>query len=90
MDSVVTAAILAYGVEQMKARVLAIIIISTVALQGCIYTNTRGYRADDQGHHDGQPTIGQQLLDLDRARAAGAITGAEYDRLKAKIIDGVD
>jgi hypothetical protein len=33
-------------------------------------------------------TIGQQLIDLKTAQATGAITDAEYQTQKAKIIDG--
>jgi hypothetical protein len=33
-----------------------------------------------------QPTIGQQLIDLQRAKEAGAITDAEYQTEKAKLL----
>lgn len=33
-----------------------------------------------------QPTIGQQLIDLQRAKEAGAITDAEYQSEKAKLL----
>ena len=33
-----------------------------------------------------QPTIGQQLLDLKKAKDAGAITDAEYEAQKAKLL----
>lgn len=33
-----------------------------------------------------QPTIGQQLIDLQRAKEAGAITDAEYQAEKAKLL----
>jgi hypothetical protein len=32
------------------------------------------------------PSIGQQLMDLDQAKAAGAISETEYQTLRAKII----
>ncbi len=35
-----------------------------------------------------QPTLGQQLIDLQRAKAAGAITDAEYQTQKARLLDG--
>lgn len=34
-----------------------------------------------------EPTIGQQLLDLKKARDAGAINDQEYETEKAKILD---
>jgi hypothetical protein len=33
-----------------------------------------------------QPTIGQQLIDLQKAREAGAITEAEYQTQKTKLL----
>jgi outer membrane lipopolysaccharide assembly protein LptE/RlpB len=33
-----------------------------------------------------QPTIGQQLIDLQKARDAGAITDAEYHTQKTKLL----
>jgi hypothetical protein len=35
-----------------------------------------------------QPTIGQQLLDLQKAKDAGAITDSEYQAQKAKVLGG--
>ena len=32
-------------------------------------------------------TVGQELIDLDRALKEGAITQIEYDKAKAKILD---
>lgn len=34
------------------------------------------------------PTIGQQLIDLKKAKDAGAITDAEYEAEKAKLLNG--
>ena len=34
------------------------------------------------------PTVGQQLIDLQKAKASGAITDAEYQTEKAKILNG--
>jgi hypothetical protein len=33
------------------------------------------------------PTLGQQLIDLQRAKEAGAITDAEYQTQKAKLLN---
>jgi len=35
-----------------------------------------------------KPTTGQQLIDLKSARDAGAITDAEYQTQKAKVLGG--
>ena len=69
----------------MRAKILTII-ITAVALQGCIYV-------DDTPHNEPDaftkaPTIGQELLDLGRALESGVISNEEYDRLKSRIIDG--
>lgn len=34
------------------------------------------------------PSVGQQLIDLQHAKDAGAITDAEYQTMKAKILEG--
>ena len=77
----------------MKARMYITIILAAVALQGCVFAVDSG--PDDERfsrrlESTGTPTIGQELLDLDRARAAGAISRAEYDRLKALIIESAE
>lgn len=35
-----------------------------------------------------EPTVGQQLLDLQKAKNSGAITETEYETEKAKILSG--
>ena len=35
-----------------------------------------------------KPTVGQQLIDLQKAKASGAITDAEYQAQKAKALEG--
>jgi hypothetical protein len=47
------------------------------------------YPAESQtvsGHEVQSPTIGQQLIDLQKAKDAGAITDAEYQAQKAKLL----
>jgi hypothetical protein len=34
-----------------------------------------------------QPTVGQQLIDLQKAKEAGAITDTEYQAQKAKLLN---
>ena len=34
-----------------------------------------------------KPTVGQQLIDLQKAKDAGAITDAEYQAQKARLLD---
>jgi hypothetical protein len=51
---------------------------STLLLTGCLIV------ADKSGPH---PTAGQRLLDLKRAKDAGALTDAEYEQQKAKLLN---
>ena len=34
------------------------------------------------------PTVGQQLVDLKRAKDAGTLTDAEYEAQKSKVLNG--
>lgn len=40
------------------------------------------------GQETVEPTIGQQLIDLKKAKDSGAITEAEYEAEKAKLLNG--
>lgn len=57
---------------------------ATLALGGCIFAPDAGRGPPDFSR---EPTLGQELLDLERAREAGALSGEEYDRLKARLIE---
>lgn len=75
----------------MKHKGLILTVLSVVALTGCIYVNdTADGRRDDGFRSDREPTVGQELLDLDRARASGVITDAEYERAKEAILDDIN
>jgi hypothetical protein len=50
-------------------------------LTGCALSIGSGSKTDTRG-----PTVGQQLVDLKKARDAGAITDSEYEAQKAKIL----
>jgi hypothetical protein len=56
-------------------------------------TNTSNSSATSNNPHSSaeqqivEPTIGQQLLDLKKARDAGAVNEQEYETEKAKILD---
>lgn len=53
-------------------------------LAGCIALGT----GDKSTTIRQEPTIGQQLIDLQKAKNSGAITDAEYQTEKAKILNG--
>jgi len=52
--------------------------VGTVLLTGCYW----------QVANNRQPTIGAQLIDLQKAREAGSLTDAEYQAQKAKVLNG--
>jgi hypothetical protein len=60
------------------------VLLVCLALGGCVFApGDNGDWDDDRV----RPTIGQELLDLDRALDAGVITTTEYERTKARILD---
>ena len=58
---------------------------TTLLLSGCIFAPGDGRDWDDDDRV--APTVGQELLDLDRARDAGLLSEAEYDRARDRILD---
>ncbi len=63
------------------------LIVATLVLGGCIFAPGD---SDRSGPARVRPTVGQELLDLDRARDAGVISEAEYDRAKDRILDAIN
>ena len=62
------------------------VLLVSLALGGCVFApGDNGGDWDDRD--SARPTIGQELLDLDRARDAGVISTSEYERTKARILD---
>jgi hypothetical protein len=63
-----------------------LIVLSSIALSamlllsGCLVIGNRGTPGTSSG------TLGQQLIDLKTAHSNGAITDAEYQSLKAKVL----
>jgi hypothetical protein len=68
----------------MKKSIAAILIgISTIALlAGCAWEVGGGSK-----HVTNQPTVGQQLIDLQKAKESGAITDSEFQAQKAKLLE---
>jgi hypothetical protein len=65
----------------MKLHSSVAILSLTLLLGGCIVA---------PGHPDGgriEPTVGQQLIDLDRARDQGILTPEEYALGRQQILD---
>jgi len=68
--------------KERIARCFAIVSVTTL-LTGCAWEVGGGPQ-----HVTKPPTAGQQLIDLQKAKEAGAITDAEYQTKKAKILEG--
>jgi hypothetical protein len=58
------------------------IVAATLLLTGCVGLSFGG--GDKTAVQ--KPTIGQQLIDLQKAKDAGAITDSEYQAQKAKLL----
>jgi hypothetical protein len=63
---------------------LAVCIFATTLLTGCLSLEF-GSGSVTRNQH---PTVGQQLIDLQKAKDSGAINEAEYQTEKAKILEG--
>ena len=67
----------------MKSLSLPILVAvsALTLLSGCAW-----HVGDGEKHASIQPTIGQQLIDLQKAKDAGAITDSEYQVQKTKLL----
>ena len=75
----------------MKGKTLTIVLLSVIVLTGCVYVDDTGDGGrDNRLRSQSQPTIGQELLDLDRARASGVISDTEFERAKEAILDDIN
>jgi hypothetical protein len=59
----------------------SLVLSAMLILTGCVAAI--GNRGTDRGGN----TLGQQLIDLQKAKDAGAITEAEYQAQKARLLD---
>lgn len=65
-----------------KALILSLAAaLGMTVMSGCSWSVGSGPKSANM-----MPTTGQQLIDLQRARDAGAITDAEYQAQKAKVL----
>ena len=67
--------------RRIIASTIIILIVFGLLLSGC-----GGGGAETEIKQAPQTTLGQELLDLDKARETGAITDEEYEKLKKEII----
>ncbi len=67
-----------------KILVPTVAALAALLLTGCLALDIGGGEKKEAP----KATIGQQLIDLNTAKATGAITEAEYQAQKAKILNG--
>ena len=72
--------------DNMKKRFIptAVALSAMLLLTGCLALHVGGGDKKEALN----PTMGQQLIDLKTARDTGAITDAEYQTQKAKLLGG--
>ncbi len=70
----------------MQRSALTSLLALSLALGGCVFAPGDNHEARHD-HDRVVPTIGQQLLDLDRARDKGLISEAEFERAKRDILE---
>ncbi len=68
-------------IRQLLA-ITAIVLPSVLLLSGCVGLSVGGGSKTETT----KATVGQQLIDLQRARDTGAITDAEFQAQKAKLL----
>jgi len=60
---------------------ISLALCAVVFLSGCVAA------IGNRGNERGNATLGQQLIDLQKAKDAGVITEAEYQVQKARLLD---
>jgi len=72
----------------MKHTATITLLMLSLTLGGCIFAPESG-GGRGRNHDSVEPTIGQQLFDLDRVHQQGVISDAQYDRAKDRILDNI-
>ena len=67
----------------MKNLLCAAALASLLLLNGCLALQIGG---GDKKQDGARPTVGQQLIDLQKAKDSGAISEADYQAQKAKVL----
>ena len=69
----------------MKRMISVLLILTLLAtMASCIAVGSGGKKVDNQA------TLGQQLIDLKKARDEGAISAQEYEELREKLKKSYD
>jgi len=66
-----------------KLLLLTVITSYTLLMTGCLSLQLGG----GESHETKNPTLGQQLVDLQKAKDSGALTDTEFQTQKAKLLE---
>jgi len=66
----------------MKSSLLLILVIGSVSMAGC------NFSPSVQSETGTVPTLGRQLIDLQKTEQAGVITPEQYEAKKAELLKG--
>ena len=80
LDSFRCASRFVFGGRRQRGLVRAGVLLPALLLGGCWENRDCSIRLGDV-------SLGQQLMDLQRARASGALEEAEYQRLRGRFIE---
>jgi hypothetical protein len=67
--------------KTIKPQIIAALIALAVLASGCVIV------AGNKGNPKSGATLGQQLVDLKKAKEAGVITDTEYEVQKQKLLE---
>jgi len=67
-----------------KILSIVLVLVLATALVSCIAVGSGGKKVENQ------PTLGQQLIDLQKARDEGAVSPQEYTELRKKLKKSYD
>ena len=71
----------------MRHKSFFIVLLSALTLTGCIFVHDTEWDWHRESlARNPQPTVGQELLDLDLARESGVINNTEYEQAKEAIL----
>ncbi len=68
--------------HNMKKLIIPVVLVAMLGLSGCVAAI-----GNRDAQHSSSGTLGQQLIDLQKAKEAGAISEAEYQSQKARLLD---
>ena len=75
-----------FQTKQHELNMKKTIVLTSIALSAIVFLSGCVAAIGNRDAHRGGATVGQQLVDLQKAKDAGAITDAEFQTEKAKLL----